>query len=756
MQSILPDQFTENTIEQNTKEIRKTLKHIHFDAIIDYLLITVVFLLPLLVTPFSSEVFYSYRSILVALLAGLLVIAWGLKGFTGKYIYIAGIRNTLSVITLLIITLLGVIYSLNPTLSFYGGFFNLDQPAYYFFALIIISYVVINSKIDYKKIVLSFIASITLSSVFTLIGLIQSMVGKTLIQFIATSDYNLYGTLDKLLALEIIAGTASLYLLFIELNRSKSLNFIKIIYILAILINVSVVLISGHTIYSIILLILAIISIYTNIKNTKSYLSYLLPIIIIFISISIVSFSPQLRSAANIPSMSLEPRLNFLDSWTISASVLKDKPFFGTGLGNYMKAFAMYRPVSLNTTFFWRHDIISPYNDFFMAIDVFGVIGMVSYILSVLMIGYAAYKKLKSNKTNELAAILSIGLLLISVFTGLNFNLYLITAITFGYLLTAESRKIYMIKGYILPIILIICGVGIFTFICKIGYDRLVSEYYYKLSSRQSNLSDSAKYLEKAMARNPKEPSFVIDYILLSKTAASNLSKKEGLNNTDLNNIATFVNYSLKYAEYLTNSVDSTNHAYWDLRGNLYFDIMPLDKNASEFALNAFGQAITYKPLAADILYKAGVVYFQTGRYKESADIFKRSITIKPNYAAAIYGLALSLEKQSYIEDSILLLESLKTILPAEATNDQKIVENDLNRLYIAKEDAIQKIKDSNVKDQSNAPVISDIKSNPGDKIQNPGDKSKTAIEKGSVQEPLAGPNDKINVDFPVETNSNP
>ena len=81
-------------------------------------------------------------------------------------------------------------------------------------------------------------------------------------------------------------------------------------------------------------------------------------------------------------------------------------------------------------------------------------------------------------------------------------------------------------------------------------------------------------------------------------------------------------------------------------------------------AEQAFSRALELAPNNSRILHNYGLMLFLQQHFRKACDFFKKAITLKPDYAAAWYHLALALEQQKLATEALFCYNQALQISP--------------------------------------------------------------------------------------------
>lgn len=364
-------------------------------------------------------------------------------------------------------------------------------------------------------------------------------------------------------------------------------------------------------------------------------------------SLKKVFFSRSEKSAEATPSA----ELNITPSgeirqivWRGALELWRRYPLLGTGVESFAYAYYWVRPVEHNLTSEWDFLYNKAHNEYLNLAANSGTLGLVTYLLIPLFYFFWLRKEVFSKKEREKGLMAGMGAAMISllvtnffgfsvVVTGLWF--FLLPGLSF--LLTQPDRKeekgeIRGKKDFFLLLMIALVALG---FVFQIG------RYWWAdvLFARGKNLAAGGQFkasyhqLKKAIELNPREANFYSQYALTLANLAV-LSDQGGL-----------ATQSAQMAQEAIEASDralSLNPYHLNLykeRAQVFYTLSKINLDYLKDSLATLLAAIKLAPTDAKLYYNAGLMFHALGEKEEGERYLKKALQLKPNYDRARFWL---------------------------------------------------------------------------------------------------------------------
>lgn len=367
---------------------------------------------------------------------------------------------------------------------------------------------------------------------------------------------------------------------------------------------------------------------------------------------------------------------NYLDgrsAWAIAAETLKNSPFFGVGLGNFIEAFSQFRPASFNMTNMWA----STFGVSLMGIlnwwTELGTVGLVIIIIMLIM----GWRKRKENQFIKVG-FLSLGVLLLPPSLMTVFLLFWVMANDWGEI--KESKLILPLgekKVNVMPYLVSILLLGLVGF-CGYKMTRSVlADYYYKLSLVATSKNDGAGAYNnqiKAISFNPNLADYRANYSQTNLALANNfLNVKSGETITEENKqkASTLIQQAVREAQAAV-SLDNKIAAYWSNLGSIYQALIGLVDGSLNWSIQSYQQAALLDPVNPMVNMQLGSLYYGSNDYVSAERLFEEALLDKSDMANGWYNWAYAAKQQNKLQLAVNRLEKAVTLVKADSSDYEK------------------------------------------------------------------------------------
>ncbi len=614
---------------------------------------------------------HALRLIYISIIAGLIVVLWGLPSHFGYDLTCLIFRGTYNVSCWT--------DAFRPTIR---AFSSLGQPAWlaaYLALLIPLSVALLLSTLPIKKIILKtglFVSVILLSAVFIvltaasgslllyILGICIAIIALGMLFYKTKQENEVYSTLTT-----TFFGVISFlfYLMLIFANTRAGIIgfwagniFFWVVLFFQKYISRSILIRYAIGLNSIFLLINFIFG--TGIAQLDKYT---LP--------ELLKKNPQSLNTQQKQTQANQPSANTLitDSgkirlyvWQGAIEAWKANPIFGTGVETFAFAYYKHRPVGHNLTSEWDYLYNKAHNEYLNYLTTTGIVGLGSYILFIATFLFLVIKNIfiKSEKSTTLPLrdnLLSIALvagfitILITNFFGFSvviINLYfffipllyifLQEAIPQKYLLITFNKDKKRIADHIGPYqwtLIALFGItGFYLLFLLLKFYQADVAYALGYNfNRVGEVQQAYLKLTEAVKMRPSEPIFKDEYAVNLATLGTALIQ---------NNQATAGSQLVQQAISLSDDITTThpnNVVYWKSRVRIFYLLSQLNPQYLKEALRSIEKAHDLAPTDAKISYNLGVIAGQNNELQKAVDILTQTIKMKPNYRDAYFARGL-------------------------------------------------------------------------------------------------------------------
>jgi len=360
--------------------------------------------------------------------------------------------------------------------------------------------------------------------------------------------------------------------------------------------------------------------------------------------------------------------LDLRSAWVIAVESLKNSPIFGMGIGNFVQAFNLFKPVSFNLTQSWS-SIFSLSS--LGILHIWTELGLIGLVLVI----YSVFVWIKSKKMIKFWQITA--LILICLFLPLN----IITLFLLGWLLSTKDvfkikeakpllkvgEKDFNIMPYLLSVILLV-GIGFGGF----WYAKMfLGDFYFRNSLVAASKNDGNETYNlqiKAIGANPNYAYYREVYSQTNLALAQNILSVEKVSDTDKEKASTLVQQAVREAKSSV-SLEENNSIYWSNLASIYRSLIGIVDGAADWSLQAYQQTIVLNPVDPITSLNMGGLYYAAEQYDSAERSFEESVKVKQDYANAWYNWAYAAKKLNKLDVAVSRLEKSLTLVDSNSTD---------------------------------------------------------------------------------------
>ncbi len=695
----------------------------YLNNLIPFLFSLLLFLVPLVFYPKTSEIFEFNKMILVYIFTILIASVWIIKMIITKRIIFERSIMDLPILAFLISQALSTLISIDPHTSLYGYYsrFHGGLLSTISYSLLYWAYVSNMQKkwtINTLKVILVSSAVVSIYAIFEHFGHSLSCLlisGKfdanCWVQDVQLRVFASMGQPNWLGALLVVLSPFSWAMALNSKLKTKNFLFylgLSFLLFVTLLFTKSRSSLLAFAVESAIFWLLILASSYK--KYLKKFLILNIALIILCLSFG-TPWSPKLSdiyknylAPAAKPSAEVGTVTNSLEEggtesgairqivWRGAIDIWKHYPLFGTGVETFAFSYYQFRPVEHNLVSEWDFLYNKAHNEYLNMAANSGTLGLLTYSMLILFTISLLLKypfKIPKNSSSQLdkqntklliAAILSsyVSILITNFFgfsvvtIGLYFFLlpaFAVTVINLPIVGKVSIPKKILFNQYLLiaPVIFVTLYL-LFTTSRYWHADTLYQE------GRQLNDKDpvaAAKVLHRAVNLSPDEPNYKDELSQAFTTIAVSLDeagKKE--------DAKTFIKYAIDEGEEAVNQ-NPRNMNIRRSNANMYTKLSEIDHHYLLNALQVISGSIPYAPTDAKFYFHLGLTYGRLGQIEEAVKNFEKAIELKVNYKDARLAAALMYEEKGELGKAKEELEYiLKNISPLD-----KFVQDELKKV---------------------------------------------------------------------------
>lgn len=672
------------------------------------LVLGMTFLIPTFFLTITGEYFEFNKLYFFVSTTALLAFFWCAKMFAEKKFYLAKSPMDLPFLLVLVAYTLSTVSSLDKTASLFGSYGRWFPGLFGFVALYFFYYIVTTNIDSAKKIrtILYTLAGAT--AVPSFLGLIN-YAGLTIpfMNLINQKGFLLTGA-SSALATTALVGSVLCALLVVNIKSPVK----KLLFVTGFMINFVTLAVIGGWIFLLVSLAVIMLGLFNlpaqTLEKSKAYIFPTLGAVLAFVALYFVVPQTKNMLQRDYPKEILP---SVRESWIISSTTLRDFPIFGSGVSTFYLNYPRYRTIDQNTTPTWNLAFDKPASEVLNIISTMGIFGLVAYgLLIATAISFIA----KTTKVNDaykgLSVIISAGVLtslLCLILTYASFQSTFIMIILLA-ILTAEavintnkswakisslslesksqsegdvligSQMLYRKEVFHYIIALPIVALAVFGMYQV--YLQYAPEYFMQrsvLSASTGNINQAYDYQVKAISVNPNRSYYHRVYTNTNLALAQAMATKENLTDEEKTTAQNLLAQSLTNIKFASENLNPLDSANWVMRAQVYKFLVPLAKDADQFAIQSYNTAIQLDPTNPALRIELGGIYYSKEDYLSAGNLFKQAVNLKPDYANARYNLAQALIKLKAFSDAKTELEAVQKLIDAES-KDYELVANDI------------------------------------------------------------------------------
>lgn len=669
------------------------------DTLLNYVPVLLSFLIPVWFLPITVEFFEFNKLTLLVTATVLMLILWAAKIAITRQVIIAKSKVDWGILAFSLVLILSTVFSVHKTTSIFGSTGRWYPGLFGVLALVVYYYITASNltAANVKKIVFGLLAGATLSSLVSLLAYYNIFLGSA--SFLATPAFSLTGSTLTAMLLAIVAVVAALGLIPTTNNI-----IVKTSMVLATLINAYFVLaIHDYAFIGLLVVAVAILVMYTGVKRVKENVVHYSVAAAGLVLSAVILFVPLFTDITTNKNFPRPVTLPVGQSWLIASSTIREMPLLGSGPSTFYLKFPQFRTLGMNYTDFWTFRFDKPFNEFFNILTTMGILGFLAYGLFSVKVVKLGWDTLDKEESNFLAIAQTSMVVMVLA------NLVTYSTVVSDFLLFTFIAAVVAIKANVgqnnsyedqsvasltnwtqvaggrnaakqeyLHLIAITPVLGLAAVGAFLNYKAYAGEFYMRsaLNKAVSNDATSAyNFMVKAIQENPQMESYHNTFAQTNLALANALAGKQNLSDSEKQSVQQLIAQAIRSATVSTERVNPASVGAWEVRGGIYKSIMAIAKDANDFAINSYTQAIRLDGTNPLLRLQLGGVYYANGKYLEAANLFKNSVDLKNDYANGWYNLAQALVQLKDYKNAQVALETVQKLVPADSQDAQKVAQ---------------------------------------------------------------------------------
>ena len=650
------------------------LTKINIMKLLKFLILTLIFLLPLFWLPFSFEIFEFNKFYLLFFGSWFLILIWILKQILkDKEIRFCWNTFDFLVLIFILVAFFSFIFSKDKISGLFGTYGRTNDgilALLSFFAL----YILVRNNLA--------VGEIKISEIFNSLFFASFLV---LLWALIHISFLAFGVLQRIPFLKNFVmnpASASIFglavffsLIFVwvlaRLLIAKERKIIQVFYIIFIALNLVLLLLFDITVAWILLALSFIFFIFLTIKDRifrEDVGKLFFPLLFLFLVIvfSFLNFRAlifNLTGKVLFPNILQETVLSQKNSWQIalrSATSGIKNIFLGSGPATFLENFTKFRPDSFKKDGLWQVRFNMAGNYFSEILVFFGSLGAI--IFSIILLWLLALVVFKKGAT-EIIPLKTFLLftILLPIFTFQNMVLGGIfwLGLAIGANLISTKEKRYPIQGF--PEITLIFEtitvtlILLFIFCFSLGIRFYFADYYYQKGFLEPDLDKKIEYFQKSANNfNRYQPYYqmALSQVLISKVQVE--MQKENPNQQLIQNQIFLALDAAKKAFEL-----SPRLPYIENLANIYRDLIRLASGAEDWAIKKYQEAHSLDPKYPLHFVEIGKILIAKADILTARENFEKALELVPDLPQAKIQLALILDREGKGKEAISELEKL-------------------------------------------------------------------------------------------------
>lgn len=630
---------------------------------IHYCFYTLFFVTPLLLWPFTSEVFEFNKMMFVYAMTIVIAAAWAVRSFQNKRFEIAQTPLDLPILLFLSSQVISTLVSIDRHTSLWGYYSRFHGGLVSTLCYIILFYALVTHFSGQAKAVKNLVTTILASAAITAFYAVLEKMGidkNIWVQDVQNRVFSTLGQPNWLSAYLIAILPLSLF----SSLRTKHLAPRTIYIVLSLLFLTAIIFTrsqSGLGATAIILLTFAIFASFE--KKQPKFLIILAVMLLIGIFLkhdaigrtlnSLNKINPFYSNATAIITEENKTRIGGSDSmsirrvvWQGAIELGKKYPFFGTGVETFGYSYYWVRPSAHNLTSESDFLYNKAHNEYLNFLANTGFVGLFSYLFLIFSILKLFISKHLAPSTphQTLAAPLLLGFISILITNYFGFSVVNVALFFFMfpaiYIITTIGTRSnsFMIKLTMHPA-LSTTLILVAAFWLLLGVRRMwLADLAY--TAGRSNLTEDLK----AIKLNPREPLYYaqlgnVQALVAAQIIAPQIAEMTASTSADLRQKANFY-----LEQYISDALTNINKAIAMNRYNLNLfktkartelTLGTLDSKYNLEAAQTLLKISVLSPTDAANFFNIGLLYTQINQKDEAKLAFQKAIELKPDYQAA-------------------------------------------------------------------------------------------------------------------------
>jgi tetratricopeptide (TPR) repeat protein len=405
-------------------------------------------------------------------------------------------------------------------------------------------------------------------------------------------------------------------------------------------------------------------------KNSRKKAGFIVSLaaLVLGLGLSIYNILPGKPNSPRFP--------DFSTSWSVAIDTIKESPLLGAGPGNYLTAFNRFRPITYNNSDLWAVKFSTANSYYLTMMTETGLLGLAVGGLLILTI----YRVIKRDfKEKSLvgwgfagsASLVSLVILLVFaalfpmtatlivalfILLSLNAETKVTTLNLKSEVTTAEGMPAAQGVASRLPALLItfpVIALVIYSGFFATRYLRAEYKFRQSINALAQNEAIRAyDTMREAININPRVDRYHASYSQVNMALANAVAQNPEITDQDRANITQLIQQAIREGK-ATVALNPLRAGNWELLGRIYRAIIPFAQGADAFAAQTFAQAVALDPVNPNTRIALGGIYYATGNFETAIRVLELATSTKPDLANAHYNLAFAYSEAGRIDEAI-------------------------------------------------------------------------------------------------------
>ncbi|MCA9368914.1 MAG: hypothetical protein H6773_04695 [Pseudomonadales bacterium] len=439
----------------------------------------------------------------------------------------------------------------------------------------------------------------------------------------------------------------------------------------------------------------AVIGVLTHIalkKHISTVFAITLPLLIIGILLHGWSILPGQAAYSQLPSWNA--------SWSVALDTIRSprSALIGVGSAGYRNAYSIFKPAWTNGTEWWSIIYNQAANTPLTLLTTAGFLGLISWVILALK----AFKTARITSTeNKPIAYMLVSTFILQLVLPMNIVMLTLQAILIAALVASERDKysIARFKAMSFNVIdrnqassvpkkssvvsmYLSAGVGFALiaaglYLVTRSYIAFTADFRATRAATEDNAVAVYEFQQQAVTLNPYLDMFRRNYAITNLLIASAISNNAELSEDQSDQVGQLLQQAVREARSAT-LLDEADSQNWTTLAEIYTNMIGVTEDAAQWATQAYVTAIETNPTDPGLRVSLGAIFANQEAFGQAANIFQQAVNIKPDFAPALYNLAVSLVK---LEDWTNAQAAYQAVLQQldPSTEDYTKVEEELN-----------------------------------------------------------------------------